>query len=200
MNKQSRVFKVREQIINIYRGTKAFVLLKKSKKTRLMNKRLKEEIMLSVTHVNGCAMCSFVHTKAAINSGMQADEIKNILSGQFDHIPDQDVLAAVFGEHFADSHDCPDQESVMRLIKEYGEQKAELIIAACQMITMTNGMGIALDDLYHRIKLKRNKHSNLLTEILNPLLTIILFVPLVIYHGTTALFSKPNVLKFVESS
>jgi AhpD family alkylhydroperoxidase len=200
MMKQSRVFKVREQLKNIYRGTKAFVLLKKSKKTRLMNKRLKEEIMLSVTYVNGCAMCSFVHTKAAINSGMKADEIKHILSGQFDDIPDKDVLAAVFAEHFADSYDCPDQESVSRLINEYGKQKAELIIAACQMITMTNGMGIALDDLYHRIQFKRNKQSNLLSELLNPLLTMVLFVPLVLYHSIIALFSKPNVLKLVESS
>ena len=77
----SRVFKVKEHIRNIYYASKAFVILKRNKKFRLMNKKLKERIMLSITEVNGCTMCSFVHTKLALSSGMSNDEIQELLIG-----------------------------------------------------------------------------------------------------------------------
>lgn len=195
MEHSSRLFKVREQVRNIYRGTRGFVLLRRSKKFRIMNKRLKEEIMLSVTYVNGCEMCSFVHTKAALSSGMNSNEITGILSGDHSNIFETNAVAALFGERYADSKDNPDIESVNRLVEEYGEQKAELIIAACQMITMTNGMGIAMDNLWKRIKFNRSKSSRLISEIFNPLLTVLLFIPLVVFHFLISLFKPLNILK-----
>lgn len=195
MNHSSRLFSIKEQIINIYRGTRAFVHLRKSKKLKIMNKRLKEEIMLAVTYVNGCEMCSFVHTKIALNSGMKSNEIKGILSGDHSDILEINAVAALFAEHYADSKECPDQESLERLIEEYGIKKAELIIAACQMITMTNGMGIALDSFWNRIKLNRDKYSRLSSELFNPLLTALLFVPLTVYHFVISLFKPINIMK-----
>lgn len=195
MEHSSRLFTVREQVRNIYKGTRAFVHLRKSKKLKIMNKRLKEEIMLAVTYVNGCEMCSFVHTKVALNSGMNSEEIKGILSGDHSDILETNAVAAIFGEHYADSKEHPDCDSINRLIEEYGEQKAELILAACQMITMTNGMGIALDDLWNRIRFKRNKSSRLVIEVFNPLLTALLFIPLVVFHFVISLFKPLNILK-----
>lgn len=195
MEKLSRLFTIKEQIRNINRGTKGFVLLRRSKKHKIMNKRLKEEIMLSVTYVNGCEMCSFVHTKVALNSGMDAKEITGILSGDHAEILETNAVAALFGERYADAKDNPDIDSINRLIDEYGERKAELIIAACQMITMTNGMGISLDNLWKRVKFKRNKSSRLTSEVFNPLFTMVLFVPLVLFHFVISLFKPLNILK-----
>jgi AhpD family alkylhydroperoxidase len=164
-----------------------------------MNGKLKERIMLAVTYVNGCAMCSFVHTKKALSSGMKDFQITNILSGNYDHIPKEDAVAALFGEHFAATHESPDIEAITRLIDEYGNQKAELIMAACQVITMTNGMGIALDDFYHRLKFKRRKSSKIFIEILNPFMTLTLFIPFVLYFYILSFFVRPVVLKKVSS-
>ncbi|WP_256205872.1 carboxymuconolactone decarboxylase family protein [Carnobacterium iners] len=38
-----------------------------------------ERIMLAVTQVNGCSVCSYTHTKMALEVGMKSEKIKNIL-------------------------------------------------------------------------------------------------------------------------
>lgn len=171
----SRVFSIKEQIGNIYFGSKSFVLLKTSRKYRLMNKKLKERIMLAITEVNGCTMCSYIHTKLALSSGMKSEDIKSILGGDTTSIPLEEAVAVMFGQNFAYSKEVPSKESINRLYEEYGEQKAKLVIAVCYMITMTNGMGTSMDYLYSRLRLKKNKKSNILIELLNPLLTMLLF-------------------------
>ena len=194
--KHSRVFKVRNQIKNIYFGAKGFVLLRSSKRKRIMNKMLKEEIMLAVTEVNGCSMCSFVHTKIALSSGMSNEDIKEILDGNTNNIPLEDAVAVLFAQNFAYTKEEVTIEGLRRIIEEYGEDKSNLIIAACNMITMTNGMGTSMDHFYNRLLFKRNKNSNLFGEIMNPLLTMLLFPVLVLYFILLRLFSK---LSFINS-
>lgn len=194
--KSTRVFSITEQIRNIYKGAKGFVLLRSSRKERLMNKKLKEQIMLAITEVNGCAMCSYMHTKMALSAGMSREEIQQILGGDTSNIPVENAVAVLFAQDFAYSKEALDSNSVSRIVEEYGYKKAQLIVAACRVITMTNGMGISLDDLYHRIQFKRNKESNLLIELLNPLLTMVLFPVFTLFFAVKCLFGKrPRTLK-----
>jgi AhpD family alkylhydroperoxidase len=37
--------------------------------------------MLAVTEVNGCEMCSYAHTKMALEAGLSNDEIQQMLAG-----------------------------------------------------------------------------------------------------------------------
>jgi len=191
---QSRVFKIREQLRNIHYGAKGFVLLKTSKKSKIMNKKFKERIMLAITEVNGCTMCSYVHTKIALSSGMPRENIQAILSGDTSCVPVDEAVGVIFGQHFADSLETPSKESIERLVEEYGFKKAELILAACNMITMTNGMGTSMDYLFNRIKFKKNKKSNILLEICNPLFTMILFPVFVVYNYLISLFTHVRLL------
>ena len=190
--KQERIYKIKEQIKNIYLASKSFVLLKKSKKYKLMNKKLKERIMLSVTEVNGCTLCSFVHTKVALGAGMSKENIKAILDGNHNNIPVGDAVAVMFSQEFAYSKEQPSDESINRLIQEYGIQKAELVLAVCNVITMTNGMGISMAMFGDRLRFRREKRSNIMVEIMNPLLTMILFPPLVIYNMVYCFFKDVN--------
>jgi AhpD family alkylhydroperoxidase len=190
LEKQSRVFHIREQIKNIHHGAKGFVLLKSSKKKRIINKKFKEEIMLAITEVNGCSMCSFVHTKLALSSGMSSKDIKNILDGNTSDIPIEDAVAVLFAQNFAYTKEQVSVEGLRRIIEEYGHEKSELILAACNMITMTNGMGTSMDHFYRRLRFKRNKQSYIMSELLNPLLTMLLFPPLVIYFAIYRLFTR----------
>lgn len=195
-NRGNRVFTLKQQLKNIYYGAKGFVLLKTMKKTRLMNKKFKERIMLAITEVNGCEMCSFVHTKVALSSGMTKEEIKQILDGNTDNIPVDEAVAVMFGQHFAATKEQPDSESIKRIIDEYGYQKAELIVAASNMITMTNGMGTSMDYFWNRLRLNRNKNSNILVELFNPLFTMLLFPILTVFFFIKSfLGSKPKTLK-----
>jgi AhpD family alkylhydroperoxidase len=190
----SRIFSIREQLRNIYYAAKGFVFLKVHKKQKIMNPALKERIMLAVTHVNGCAMCSFVHTKLALSSGMTDENIKELLDGDYKSVPQEDAVAVLFGQHFADSKEDPSEEAIERIIERYGIKKAEAILAACNMITMTNGMGISMDHFYKRLKFQRNRQSNILKEVLNPLLTMILFPLLAIGFFLKCMVSKIKIL------
>lgn len=190
----SRVFSINRQIRNIYLGAKGFVLLKTSRKYKLMNKKLKERIMLAITEVNGCEMCSYMHTKLALSAGMSAENIKMILDGNIENIPEDEAVAVMFAQYFAFSKENPSDDTLDEIVKTYGFKKAELIIAACNMITMTNGMGTSMDYLYKRIRFKRYRKSNILVEILNPLFTMILFPTLVLFFYFTMLFRTPQVL------
>ncbi len=191
----SRVFRIKEQLRHIHRAAKAFVLLRTSRKTKLMNKALKERIMLAVTQVNGCAMCSFVHSRIALDSGMDREQIKELLAGDFSNVPTDEAVAVLFGQHFADSRETPSEEATRRLVREYGFQKAELIIAACNMITMTNGMGTSMDYLYQRLRFRRNHASNLLLEVFNPALTMLLFPVLTIWFRIAKIFTDVHLLQ-----
>jgi len=193
-----RVFHLREQLNNIYFGAKGFVILKSSKKLKYMNQKFKERIMLAITEVNGCEMCSYMHTRIALSSGMSAEDIKNILDGDTSNIPLDEAVAVMFAQDFASSKEAPSKESVDRLIKEYGTEKADRIVAACNIITMTNGMGTSLDYLYNRIKFNRNRNSNIIVELFNPLLTMLLFPIFTIYFFIkTFIGFRPRTLKRV---
>lgn len=194
MKKSTRLFTVKEQLFNTYQASKAFVLLRTSKKLGLMNKKMKERIMLSVTEVNGCSMCSYVHTKLALSSGMTKENIQALLNGDASQVPLDESVAIIFAQHFAFSKEQPSDEAMERLIEDYGEKKTELILAACYMITMTNAMGIGMDNLYNRLKFKRVEGSKLYRELLNPLITMGFFPILTIYQFIVRPFHKLRLL------
>ncbi len=45
------------------------------RKNKTLSEHFMERIMLAVTEVNGCPLCSFAHTKMALESGMSNEEI-----------------------------------------------------------------------------------------------------------------------------
>ena len=190
-----RVFTMKEHIGIMKHAAKSLGLLMYVKKHKLFNKQFKERIMLAVTEVNGCAMCSFVHTKLALQSGMSRENIQALLGGDTSMVPLEESVAILFSQHFASSKESPSDEAIDRLIQEYGLQKAELVLAACNMITMTNAMGIGLDNLYNRIKFNRVQGSKLYRELLNPFLVMLLFPILTILYFLMSPFKRIKLLK-----
>ena len=186
-----RIFTLREHFKIMNHAAKSFGMLLYVKKHKLFSKKFKERIMLSVTEVNGCEMCSYVHTKISLNSGMNRYEIKEILNSSKDNIPDYELVGVLFGEHYADSHELPDKEAVDRLIEEYGREKAKIICAILGMVTLTNSMGISMGLFKERLFFRRVKRSRLFNELGIPLLTITAFPFLFIYHKIKSLVKTP---------
>lgn len=194
MKPTARVFSIKEQYKNILHASSAFVRLRQLKKQKVFTKTLKERIMLAVTEVNGCTLCSFVHTKVALSTGMSKEDISQLLAGEHSNVPEEDLIAVLFAQHFASSNEQPDSEAIDRLITEYGKDKAEAILGFCYMITMTNGMGISMDHFVKRLRFKRNRDSKVLFEIMNPLITMLLFPVMTIYKRICCMFSKDRTL------
>lgn len=170
-----RKFSIFEYIPIVFKASYSFIMMRLLKRKKLIDKKFKERIMLAITEVNGCSLCSYMHTKLALKTGMTIEEIKQILAGELSDVPDEQVLAVLFAKDFAFNKEKIDKEFFNKLVSEYGYVKTNLIVYISNFITMTNAMGISLDLLKSTLTFKHVKGSNILNEILIPLLTLVLF-------------------------
>lgn len=143
----------------------SFSDLRKSRKTGNVSKAFSEKIMLAVTQVNGCRYCNYMHTKNAIDAGTSEAEINAMLNGELGEIGNDESLALMFAQHYADTDGHPDKETYENFVQHYGAQKATDILANIKIIMAANIHGIALDALQSRVKGKKMKGSKLSNEL-----------------------------------
>jgi len=164
----------------------------KNKKSNLVDKHFVERLQLAVTEVNGCAACSYQHTKMALNQGMSNEEISSFLSGEDSFIKPDEAKAILFAQHFADSRGFPDKAAYDAIVKEYGEKKARIILSSVQIMIAGNMYGIPLSALQSRLKGKPFKDSSLFYELGMETAGLLCF-PVAVIHGLLrGLFGMPN--------
>jgi len=193
MNKKfgRKLYSIGESYKIMYKGIRTIGALKKAKSEDLMDSKFIERIMLAVTEVNSCPMCSYAHTKAALEAGIDHEEIKNMMDGIIDNIPDNEIEGVLFAQHYADKRGKPSKESWHKVVAVYGKTKAEGILACTRMIMMGNAYGIPLGSFMHRFKGKPDERSGLIYEI-GMLLTFVIFLPISLIHTLfSALLKKP---------
>jgi len=193
---EKRKFTLIEHVPIVYRASIGFLYLKALKKKKAMNFKLKERIMLAVTEVNGCILCSYVHTKLALNGGMSDEEIKELLAGELESVPKEEGLAVLFAKDYAFNKETVDKAFYEKLLERYGVYKAKAILSASEVITMTNSMGIALGLLKETLLFRHVRKSNILNEILIPISTMVLF-PIFLIFG---LVQMPYRLKKLKNN
>jgi len=135
-----------------------------------------------VTEVNGCAICSYAHTKMALEADLSDIEILNMLAGISDYIPAEEIQAIMFAQHYADSRGAPSHKSFERVIEAYGLPKAKGILGATRVIMMGNVYGIPWSSFFGRLKGKPDKRSSLPYE-LGSMASSILFIPIALIHS-----------------
>ena len=153
--------------------------LKEAEKYERISKKFSERIMLSVTKVNGCRFCSYVHTKSALKAGMEKDEIQNLLMGVMENIPPEEGVAILFAQHYAEEKGHYEPEAYKRLLDIYGEDAARDIMAFIRVMMASNHHGIAFEGLLKRIKLKPDSGSSIGREI-GIALGMFVFIPFII--------------------
>lgn len=122
------------------------------KRTPLVSKAFSERIILVVTEVNGCKLCSYAHTNKALKNGVSSEDIQAMLSGNMDYVSEEESVALFFAQHYADTNGQPSKASWDRLTKVYGEEKALGILGHTRTIMIGNTVGIALGALKDRCK------------------------------------------------
>lgn len=130
-----------------------------------IDKKLVKRIMLAVTHVNGCALCSWFHTKDALKMGMPKEEISQLLDGEMSDVPKDEAAALVFAQHYADTLGNVDSGAWRHVIRTYGIQKAQGIRAAVCMIMAGNAQGNIWGAFASRLKGKPEPGSSLSKEL-----------------------------------
>ena len=124
----------------------------------MVSHAFRERLMLSVTAVYGCRYCSWLHTGEALKSGIGEEEIAALLEGSVDNCSEEEAVALVYAQHWADSDARPEPEAVRRLQEAYGTEKARAIELVLHMNRIGNLSGNSLDRLLDRISLgKRGK-------------------------------------------
>jgi len=186
-----RFYTVPEQYAILVKGLRTMPHLVRARKAGLVSAHLSERIMLAVTEVNGCAVCSYVHTKIALEKGMSREDITAMLSGISKPVPEEEAHAIFFAQHYADSRGKPSAEGWNRVAGEYGESKALGILGAARLMMAANIYGIALSALGRRFKCQPVKKSNIFYEF-GMLLSVILILPVAALHALlSAIFGKP---------
>ena len=189
-------FKRKFSLLELYRSfvyaPRAMRKIVKNKKTNLVDEHFIERLQLAVTEVNGCAACSYQHTQMALSQGMSNEEISSFLSGADSHIKPEEAKAIIFAQHFADSRGFPKKYAYDSIVKEYGENEAQLILSACQTMIAGNMYGIPFSAFLSRLQGNIYKGSSLFYE-LGMLVVGLISLPFGIIHGALrALIGLPN--------
>ncbi|MDD3808995.1 MAG: carboxymuconolactone decarboxylase family protein [Erysipelotrichaceae bacterium] len=191
MNERMATTSIKEYTKQFSRMILAARTMRKIKRDNLIDKQFIERIMLAVTQVNGCSICSYEHTKIAFKSGISQLEIDEILSGDFENIPDDQKMAVIFAQHYAYTRGNPDGNALFKLRAYYGREKAEAIRKVIDIIMFGNAYGIAWLNFKDRLKNKPVKKSRLSRELViiaAPFLLIVL--PLLIIVITVKTIRK----------
>jgi len=119
---------------------------------KIVDEKFVERIMLTVTQVNGCKICSQAHAKRAFEVGLTKEEISKMLSDEKDVVSLNESVGVLFATDYADERGRPNQNAINRLYQTYGRRNGKAIIGACAMIMMGNTLGIAFDTFKKRLK------------------------------------------------
>jgi AhpD family alkylhydroperoxidase len=117
----------------------------------MISPAFRERLMLAVTGVNKCRWCTYAHTKEALKSGVDREEINKLLSADFKGCPPDEIPAILYAHHWAESNANPDTEAETKLRDTYGESKADAIHLVLRTIRAGNLSGNSLDYFLYKI-------------------------------------------------
>jgi AhpD family alkylhydroperoxidase len=189
-----KLYSVQESYWIFYNAMRTMKYRFKSKRNQELSPQFIQRIVLAVTEVNDCAICSYAHSKKALERGMSGEEIHNMLAGIMDDVPDDELAAVMFAQHYADTRGHPTRESWQRIVEIYGTSRAKGILGAIRVIMMGNAYGIAWSSFFNRLRRRADPRSSLLYEISMILGTVL--IPISIIHALISDLLRKPVISF----
>lgn len=184
------LYSVMESYWIFHAGIRTLKYMFRAKRNKELSPKFIERLMLAVTEVNDCAICSYAHTKRALESGMSNEEIQKMLSGLMEDVPSDELEAVMFAQHYAETRGNPTRKSWLRIVEIYGESKAKGILGAVRTIMIGNTYGIPWSSFINRMRGKSDPRSSILYELKMMLGTLI--TPIAFIHALVSdLFGKP---------
>ncbi len=115
-----------------------------NRRGQLISADFRERLMITVTNVNQCELCSWAHSRAALIAGISEDEVNMLLVGDTANCPADERDALLFAQHWADTDGKPDDTALSKLIAHYGEEKAKAILVTLGVMRIGNFSGNAI--------------------------------------------------------
>ncbi len=139
-----------------------------------------EKIMTVTTVVNECTYCAWYHAKAAVASGIGAEEVKSLLDLRFQATAsdsDSEIMALLYVQHYAETNRQPETDMTARLFDTYGQRTAKHIMLVIRMISFGNLLGNTWDAVLSRFKGRPAPESNVAFELAFVLVTFWFMFP-----------------------
>lgn len=188
-SKQGRpLYSLAESYRIYYQALRTVPYMVSGEKKGILSAELRERLMMAVTEVNGCAMCSWYHTKTELETGMAEGEVRELLAGEFQNVPDTELTAVLFAQHYADTRGKPDKAAWDKLRAQYGQDAARAMLGAIRGIMLGNLLGMPSGSLMSRVGFKRfskDPRSSLPYELMI-LLSGVVLMPLALLHAGAA--------------
>ncbi len=162
---QKRIYTPAAFSADIHHAAASISRFRAAKRTGRVDQAFAERIMLAVTQVNGCRYCQYGHSRMALRAGVSAGEIRQLASGTWDDLPEGQLPALMYAQHYAETGGKPDTEANERLAQIYGEETAQDIQANIRMITMGNLLGNTFDAFVSRLRGKPAPNSSFWQEL-----------------------------------
>jgi AhpD family alkylhydroperoxidase len=131
-----------------------------------ISRAFSEKIMMAVTQVNGCRYCSYAHTRMALQAGVSEPELRDLLMGEFNHLPEHELTGVLFAQHYAAQAERYDTAAWQKLIETYGAEVASDILAHIRVITFANLYGNTFDALLERLRFHPVPSSHFFDEVI----------------------------------
>ena len=161
----------------LYQALRTAGAFRKAKQSGSLSLQLQERLMLAVTEVNGCALCSYGHSRMALEAGLSGQEIEDLLGGQTDGAPKEELPAILFAQHYADTRGRPTAAAWAQLVSRYGQPQAAGMLGAVRMITVGNTWGIPTGSLLARLTKKEKYHIDTRSSVGYELVMLLLLLP-----------------------
>jgi len=165
--------------------------MRKAKKRGDVSEQFEKRIMLAVTQVNGCRLCSYYHTKDALKIGMPEQEIKKLLSGELSAAPEEEAIALMFAQHYAEAIGHYDADVYRRLVETYGEERSRSILCYIRAIMVGNAQGNIMGALSSRFHGQPEPNSSFFKEI-GVLFCDIVFIPFILIKSPLLRLFRKN--------
>ena len=151
--KQERRYTSPDQVArDAWQITRRFWLVPDALLGGTLSHAFRERIMMVITTVNQCAACSYVHSRAALHSGVTAEELEIILSGSIEGFDEYEIEALLFAQHWAEHDGRADLEMRHKLVEHYGERTADCIEVVAHTIRMGNLTGNFIEYWRRRLR------------------------------------------------
>lgn len=186
-----RPFSMKESYRIAFNAFRSMGHLRRSKHDGDLEGAFIEWIMLAVTEVNGCPLCSYAHTRMALESGMSMEEIQQMLGGSVDAVPGEQLVAVLFAQHYAETRGNPTRDSWERVVDTYGRVRALGILGSIRAIMLGNALGIPFGSLLDRLRGRAEVARDPPTDLGMLLCTILTIPASLLQAGVASLRKEP---------
>lgn len=134
-----RIFSSLKEYFSLFIKTfKRMMQLRNIPQTDRISPQFHEKLLVALSAVNRCAYCSYLHTRLALEQGINRKEIDDILKNDIKEFSQKELPGILFAQHFAETKGNVSKTALRKVTQVYGENKTRQIQAFLYSVLFGN--------------------------------------------------------------